>query len=76
MWISVKMKLGLPRSFASRSAPLEAMYWEAFVPLPSSPQFSKVSLIWRFSSSRSVRITMVGEPANFRRIFWERKSME
>ena len=74
-WIRVNTKLGLPCSFFTRSVPLDAMNCEALV-LPSRPQFSKVSLICRFSSSRSVSTTMVGEPANLRRIFCARKTIE
>ena len=73
--MSEKMKEGLPLSLAFRSSPLEAMNFSAFT-LPSSPQFSKVSLICLFSSSRSVRMTMVGEPSNLRRIFCDRNTIE
>ena len=67
-WIRVKMKLGFPFSFPTRSSPLVAINLAA-LDCPSRPQFSKVSLIYLFSSFRSVSTTMVGEPTNFRRIF-------
>ena len=74
LFICVKMSK-VPFSFVTRSLPLVAINSEAFV-LPSRPQFSKVSLICLFSSSRSVSTTMVGEPANLRRIFCARNTME
>ena len=48
---------------------------DAFV-LPSSPQFSKVSLICVFNSSLSVKMTKVGEPSTFLRIFCARNTIE
>ena len=69
------MKLGLPLSFCTRSSPLDAINCPAFA-FPSRPQFSNVSLICLFSSSRSVRMTIVGDPSNLRLIFCDRNTME
>ena len=73
-WMRVNIKLGLPFNFCIKLSPLVATNFDAFV-LPSNPQFSKVSDICEFSSSLSVSTTIVGEPENFLRIFWERNTI-